>query len=415
MQLKERQILRAAEKILLMEEKFKDAVEAQGYEAGGNKSNNNMASDDKSYASMGSEQSEDYETELMSWYDKAQAQLLALSQPISGYSKHKSRNLGEFGDDRKAGIPGQANFQREPENHYPKPRRLTEILDPQFGLSAQIDAPVVPTRESQEDSNAGGILDMFAARTDFGEGTYTPNAVPPPVSKTMDKAQVIEHARRRSTLAPKGPQNVKSRLYEPKAAPSDSGAPIGLQEKEGIVKVKQRNPSHVVVKKIKKTRRVRSAKSANYSANQIAGMVEDKDIEELKKIENPKDVMAMVAAAVIILLSPGKELPKDVSWTGFKKVLSDKNFITNLLTLEATTLSGFKARALKAYLMNDRFIPIKIAKVSVPAAKLAAWCFLTLKNSDSFKWPEELSIEKVLEGMDRHLVVAEKKSSTVVA
>ena len=134
-------------------------------------------------------------------------------------------------------------------------------------------------------------------------------------------------------------------------------------------------------------------------------MVEDKDIEELNKIENPKDVMAMrsschhfaksrkgenhgtVAFANLILVSnsPFEELPKDVSWTGFKKVLGDKNFITNLLTLEASSLSGFKARALKAYLMNDRFIPIKIAKVSVPAAKLATGA--DPQELESFEWP----------------------------
>ena len=34
---------------------------------------------------------------------------------------------------------------------------------------------------------------------------------------------------------------------------------------------------------------------------------------------------------------------------------------------------------------------------------------MTLKNSESFEWPEELSIEKVLEGMDRYLVVVDKK------
>lgn len=91
---KERQVLRAAEKILRLEQKFKDAVEAVADTNFTSNNNNNNGEDDGSYNSMGSEQSEDYESELMSWYDKAQAQLLALSQPISGYTKHKSRNLG---------------------------------------------------------------------------------------------------------------------------------------------------------------------------------------------------------------------------------------------------------------------------------------------------------------------------------
>ncbi|GMH77720.1 hypothetical protein TrST_g7571 [Triparma strigata] len=396
---KERQVLRAAEKILRLEVKFKDAVEAAS-DSNFTNNNNNNNPDDGSYASMESEQSEDYEGELMSWYDKAQAQLLALSEPISGYTKHKSRNLGDFGDDRKQGIPGQANFQREPENHYPQPRRLTEILAPQFGIATQIDEPVVPTRENTFLSSDGGILSLIpAARSDFGETTYTPNAVPPPVSKTMDRAQVVEHARRKSTLAPKGPQNVQSRLFESKPSSSGNGEPAGLKTREGIVSVKNRVPS-VMIKK-KKSRR--GKKPPVITAGHIAGLIDDEDVTELRKIENPKDVMAMVAAAVVILLSPGKELPKDVSWAGFKKVLADKNFVTNLVTLEAANLSGFKARALNAYLMNNRFIPAKIAKVSVPGAKLAAWCFVTLKNCESFEWPESLALEKVLEGMEEHL------------
>ncbi|GMH72813.1 hypothetical protein TL16_g06012 [Triparma laevis f. inornata] len=399
---KERQVLRAAEKILRLEQKFKDAVEAAVDTNFTSNNNNNNGEDDGSYNSMGSEQSEDYESELMSWYDKAQAQLLALSQPISGYTKHKSRNLGDFGDDRKQGVPGQANFQREPENHYPQPRRLTEILAPQFGIQTLIDQPTVPTRENPGTllTNDGGILSTIPVRSDFGETTYTPNAVPPPVSKTMDRQQVVEHARRKSTLAPKGPQNVQSRLFEPTPASSGGGEPAGLNTREGAVNVKKRAPS-VMVKK-KKSRR--GKKPQAYSAGQIAGLVDDEDVAELRKIENPKDVMAMVAAAVVILLSPGKELPKDVSWAGFKKVLADKNFVTNLITLEASNLSGFKARALNAYLMNNRFIPYKIAKVSAPGAKLAAWCFVTLKNCDSFEWPESLAMEKVLEGMEEHLV-----------
>ena len=79
-----------------------------------------MGGDASSYIT---EQSENYEGELMSWYDKAQAQLLALSQPISGYSKFKSRQLGDESVEKKEHIAAAANFQSVPENHYPAPRR----------------------------------------------------------------------------------------------------------------------------------------------------------------------------------------------------------------------------------------------------------------------------------------------------
>lgn len=97
---------------------------------------------------------------------------------------------------------------------------MTEILAPQFGIQTLIDQPTVPTRGNPGTllTNDGGILSTIPVRSDFGETTYTPNAVPPPVSKTMDRQQVVEHARRKSTLAPKGPQNVQSRLFEPTPA-----------------------------------------------------------------------------------------------------------------------------------------------------------------------------------------------------
>ena len=46
-----------------------------------------------SYGSLATEQSEAYSHALAAWYDKAQAQLLALSQPIQGPSMHNSRGL----------------------------------------------------------------------------------------------------------------------------------------------------------------------------------------------------------------------------------------------------------------------------------------------------------------------------------
>ena len=117
---------------------------------------------------MGSEDSEDYETELMSWYDKAQAQLLALSQPISGYSS-TSRGIWA--------ISGTTVGRNSRSGQLQRARNLPQTPAPDRDPGPSI-WPQRPDRRSdcseEEDpspSNAqGGILDMFAARTDFGEG-----------------------------------------------------------------------------------------------------------------------------------------------------------------------------------------------------------------------------------------------------
>jgi hypothetical protein len=146
----ERKTLRMAERVLLLEEGFMEAAmnKRGGNQEGddGDEEEEDDYYDDEDYEEEGgeedvgggiflgggggdeaeshfTEQSENYEGELMSWYDKAQAQLLALSQPIAGYSKFKSRQLGDEAIEKKEHVAAAANFQTVPENHYPAPRR----------------------------------------------------------------------------------------------------------------------------------------------------------------------------------------------------------------------------------------------------------------------------------------------------
>jgi len=383
----ERNRLRMAERILVLEEIIK---ENELQRIGNQEEDDDYNYDEEDYeddeeelgdgmfvgdaGSFMTEQSENYEGELMSWYEKAQAQLLALSQPISGYSKFKSRQLGDATVERKEHVEATANFQMEPENHYPAPRRLTEILQPNL-------TPNMIASAERAKADAGKELNMsLPGRTDFGEGTYTPGAVPPPVSQTVDRATVIQNARRKSSLMPKGPQGVQSRLRleSVKVAGATTGGeePAGLKTREG----EGRN----IIKRVKKKRSrppqglggvvpPKKGTGKIYTAGELAASLTNRDLREIKKIENPKPEMALVGAAVLIMLSSGKAVPKDVGWAAFKKVVGDKNFVTGLLTLDGNGVTGFKARALKGFLQNNKFIPAKIAGVNVGCGKLAAW------------------------------------------
>jgi len=415
----ERRGLRMAEHILLLEENFRKA--SMPPERGGNQDEDDyyqdddyedeeeedaggegmfMGGDTNSYMT---EQSENYEGELMSWYDKAQAQLLALSQPISGYSKFKSRQLGDEAIEKKEHIAAAANFQTVPENHYPAPRRLTEILQP----NVTPDLLMSMERAKADAGRRPTITLSVPDRTDFGEGTYTPGAVPPPVSLTADRATVIQNARRKSSLMPKGPQGVQSRLgLSGRVKGEIDEEPAGLRTREGGEGGKN------VIKRIKKKRSrppqglggvvppKKTGTGKVYTAGELAASLTTGDLRAIKKIENPKPEMALVGAAVLIMMSSGKAVPKDVGWGAFKKEVGDKNFVTRLLTLDGTEVTGFKARALKGFLQNNKFIPAKIAKVSVGCGKLAAWSFVVLSGVSEFEWPEGLDLSQVLEGME---------------
>ena len=406
----ERKALRVAERILLLEEKFH--ADVGGLSAADlSRNQEDRDSDDyyddeeeddehnesESYASLATEQSENYEGELMNWYDKAQAQLLALSQPISGYSKFKSRQLGDSSFEKKEHKASAANFQQEPENHYPAPRRLTEILSTNFSPTT---FPIA-SREAELNNVARRVSIAAPRREDFGESTYTPGAVPLPVSQTMDRATVIEHARRKSTLMPKGPQNVQSRLGLGRKL---EGFPIEENSQEALGLVNKSPPPKEgnVIKKVKKRRsrsgvgaKKRSGDAANdggekvYTAGEIAGSISSDDLKALMKVENPRQEMSLVGAAMMIMLSTGKAVPKDVSWGGFKKEASSPNFITVLLTSDGGNIasSPFKARALRKFLVNDKFLPENVSQANVACGKLAAWTFAVLRDVKDFDWP----------------------------
>jgi hypothetical protein len=391
-----------------------------------NRMNNNMDefSSVNSNYSLATEQSEAYTSALSNWYDQAQAQLLALSQPISGPSKFNSRDLGN--NILKSSIPGTANFMRVPENYYPKPMKLTELINTSVDVNNNHKSNNnnnnnnnnSPPTTIHSGPNPNISLSIPNEYRDFGESTYNPSAVPPPVQPGQSREDIAKNARRKSQMMPKGPKNVKSKLFAETGASNNGDAPLGLRDVTAPAAnnnaTKGGTGGKVVVKRIKKKRdrppmgldgstRATSTKEP-VSASTVASSMTSEDIKNLTAIENPTSpALAMVAAAVVILLDNKPNPPSDVSWGAFKKLLNGNSFVTDLLmSTEPSQISGFKAAALRRFLQDDKFTPKSILPLSLGGAKLASWVFILLSNVPEFEWPEHLLLADVLDGMDEH-------------
>ncbi|ETV91355.1 hypothetical protein, variant [Aphanomyces invadans] len=99
------------------------------------------------------------------------------------------------------------------------------------------------------------------------------------------------------------------------------------------------------------------------------------ELEALSAIETPPQVVALIAATVLILLTPGDLVPKDVSWNTSRTILSNgREFLRTLHAMSTgPPVADFKLRALTPFLANDKFRPQYLAPISKPAAVLCAW------------------------------------------
>jgi len=104
------------------------------------------------------------------------------------------------------------------------------------------------------------------------------------------------------------------------------------------------------------------------------------ELDEVRKLEQPTEGVAVVAAAVLILLSEGNTVPADVRWSAFV-ACERSRLLSGLQHFDAQAVPKFKLRALKRFLSIDAFNPVLLATtaqdkagcVCRPAAKLAVW------------------------------------------
>ncbi|EGZ30096.1 hypothetical protein PHYSODRAFT_310171 [Phytophthora sojae] len=105
------------------------------------------------------------------------------------------------------------------------------------------------------------------------------------------------------------------------------------------------------------------------------------DFEALGALDAPPHHMVtLVAASVLILLSPADQLPKDLSWRSCQKMLRHgKRLIQRVQAFDVTGVPGFKWKALVPFLQNEHFQPKFLAQFSCAASSMCAWVFSVLR------------------------------------
>jgi len=91
-------------------------------------------------------------------------------------------------------------------------------------------------------------------------------------------------------------------------------------------------------------------------------------------------MLTLVAASVLILLSPADQLPKDLSWRSCQKMFRHgKRLIQRVQAFDVTGVPAFKWKALVPFLQNEHFQPKFLAQFSCAASSLCAWVFSVLR------------------------------------
>ncbi|KAL3674085.1 hypothetical protein V7S43_000035 [Phytophthora oleae] len=105
------------------------------------------------------------------------------------------------------------------------------------------------------------------------------------------------------------------------------------------------------------------------------------DFEALGALEAPPHHMVtLVAASVLILLSPADQLPKDLSWPSCKKMLQrGRRLLQRLRGFDVAGVPVFKWKALVPFLQNEHFQPPFLAQFSCAASSMCAWIFSVLR------------------------------------
>lgn len=127
------------------------------------------------------------------------------------------------------------------------------------------------------------------------------------------------------------------------------------------------------------------------------------DLEVLGAMDSPPQrIVVLVAASVLILLSPSDRLPKDLSWSSCQKMLSNGvKLVERMKQMTVDSVPPFKWQALVPFLQNDHFQPRVLANVSRAASSLCAWVLTALAEA------QEQAVMRSRQEEDRRLLLDE--------
>ena len=109
------------------------------------------------------------------------------------------------------------------------------------------------------------------------------------------------------------------------------------------------------------------------------------EIVALAAMTNPSPAVVLVAATVMVLLSPDETVPEDLSWTVIRRRIADVDtFLGSLKKFRGDNIPRFKIRALQPFLCNPNFDPGLLGQPSAAAAALCAWALEVVRSRPQY-------------------------------
>ncbi|KAI9987005.1 hypothetical protein PInf_026111 [Phytophthora infestans] len=133
------------------------------------------------------------------------------------------------------------------------------------------------------------------------------------------------------------------------------------------------------------------------------------DFEALGALDAPPHHMVtLVAASVLILLSPADQLPKDLSWPSCQKMLRrGECLIQRVQVFDVAEVPAFKWKALVPFLQNEHFQPKFLSQFSCAASSMCAWIFSVLRAAQQQDYAQRSQQEEeaIEETEERRLMI----------
>lgn len=108
---------------------------------------------------------------------------------------------------------------------------------------------------------------------------------------------------------------------------------------------------------------------------------------ELEQMAEPLTVpkpLALLCSAVLMLLSPGKHVPKDMSWPATRSQLtSTSTMLARVCTFDRSAVPQWKVRALKP-IITDELLPADALRENPIAVRLCDWLYKLFKSSKTY-------------------------------
>ncbi|CAG5122025.1 unnamed protein product [Candidula unifasciata] len=152
------------------------------------------------------------------------------------------------------------------------------------------------------------------------------------------------------------------------------------------------------------SRDLAKAEPALLAAKDALNTLNKNNLTELKSFGSPPAAVTNVIAAVMVLLAPGGNVPKDRSWKNAKASIMAKvdSFLDALINYDKDNIPLSCQLAVKPYLADPEFDPPLIKAKSMAAAGLCSWVINIMRYYEVFceVEPKRLALKKANEDLN---------------